>query len=90
MSEDRELKLENELEEQIDKWTKRLEEKLEGLEVKDKEENDEVEEFIENINAYYKDSKHFKEKEDLIRSFEALVWAWAILDTLEKMDKIES
>lgn len=77
---------EKELEKEIDKWSEKLEEKLKNFEV----EREEFKEFKKNIKAYYEDSKHFKEEGDFIRSFEALVWAWAILDTLEKMkDKLD-
>jgi len=36
--------------------------------------------FIENISAYLSDSKYFLEKGDLIRAFEAVVWAWAWME----------
>lgn len=38
------------------------------------------EHFMENISAYIKDSNHFLEKGDLIRAFEAVVWAWAWME----------
>ncbi len=38
------------------------------------------EEFLVNINAYMSDTNHFKEKEDFVRAFEAVVWAWAWLE----------
>ena len=38
------------------------------------------EEFLTNINAYMSDTNHFKEKEDFVRAFEAVVWAWAWLE----------
>ncbi len=37
--------------------------------------------FLANIRAYHLDSKHFLEKEDLVYSFEAIVWAWAWLES---------
>ena len=33
--------------------------------------------FVSNIKAYLSDSKHFLEKGDRVRAFEAVVWAWA-------------
>lgn len=36
--------------------------------------------FLENIAAYIKDSNYFLEKGDLIRAFEAVVWAWAWME----------
>ena len=38
------------------------------------------EEFAENIAAYINDSKHFIDKMDYVRSFEAIVWAWAWIE----------
>ncbi|MCK5474169.1 MAG: DUF357 domain-containing protein [Candidatus Aenigmarchaeota archaeon] len=38
------------------------------------------EEFLVNINAYMSDTNHFKEKEDFVRAFEAVVWVWAWLE----------
>jgi hypothetical protein len=36
--------------------------------------------FLENISAYICDSRHFLEQGDLIRAFEAVVWAWAWME----------
>ena len=38
------------------------------------------EQFIENISAYISDSRYFLEKGDLIRAFEAVIWAWAWME----------
>ncbi|MCK5234774.1 MAG: DUF357 domain-containing protein [Candidatus Aenigmarchaeota archaeon] len=38
------------------------------------------EEFLVNIKAYVSDTGHFLEKDDLVRAFEAIVWAWAWLE----------
>ncbi|OPY50110.1 MAG: hypothetical protein A4E48_02034 [Methanosaeta sp. PtaU1.Bin060] len=38
------------------------------------------EHFLENISAYLSDSNYFLEKGDLIRAFEAVVWAWAWME----------
>jgi hypothetical protein len=36
--------------------------------------------FLKNINAYIKDCKYFLGRGDLIRAFEAVIWAWAWLE----------
>ncbi len=42
-------------------------------------------EFLENITAYIHDCQYFLGKGDLIRAFEAIIWAWAWLEIgLEK------
>jgi hypothetical protein len=40
--------------------------------------NKKGEELLANINAYIKDSHHFLRNNDLIRAFEACIWAWAL------------
>jgi hypothetical protein len=43
------------------------------------------EHFLENVSAYISDSHYFLEKKDLIRAFEAVIWAWAWMEIgLEK------
>jgi uncharacterized protein len=36
--------------------------------------------FLENISAYISDCQFFLEKGDLIRAFEAIIWAWAWME----------
>jgi hypothetical protein len=68
--------VEEKLKEEITKWTNKIGAELENLEsygTKGKE-------MLNNITAYVQDSRHFREKGDLVRSFEAIVWAWAWLE----------
>ncbi len=39
--------------------------------------------LLKNLDAYISDTQHFLDKKDLIRAFEAVVYAWGILETLE-------
>ena len=73
------------LEEEIDKWTAKLEPALETAEAIDSN----GQELLDNAGAYLKDSKHFKEKGDLIRAFEALIWAWAYVEIGANLNLIE-
>lgn len=41
--------------------------------------------FLENINAYIADCKYFLEKNDFIRAFEAIVYAWGIYETCKEL-----
>ena len=75
------MDLEDNLKNEIDKWTTKIETEMKGVKVVE-EEN---ENFLTNINAYISDSKHFKEKGDLVRSFEAIVWAWSWLEILREL-----
>jgi hypothetical protein len=71
------MTLESELRAEIKKWTSRLDDILPKVEPAD----DHGDKMFENIEAYRKDSEHFLAKGDLVRSFECLIWAWAILET---------
>jgi hypothetical protein len=42
-------------------------------------------EMLTNMKAYISDSRHFLGKENYIKSFEAIVWAWAILEICEEL-----
>jgi len=35
---------------------------------------------MENISAYIRDCQYFLEKDDPIRAFEAVIWAWAWME----------
>ena len=70
---------------EINKWAKKIEKDTEGIKIKDKNK----EHFITNIQAYIKDSKHFLAKGDLIRSFEAIIWAWSWLEILKELGVLE-
>ncbi len=54
------------------KWLERAEELFSKISGEDS--------FMENISAYISDSKYFLEKGDLIRAFEAVIWAWAWME----------
>jgi hypothetical protein len=77
--------LEDSLVSEINKWSKKIEKETEGIKIKDKDK----EHFITNIQAYIKDSKHFLAKGDLVRSFEAIIWAWSWLEILKELRILE-
>jgi len=66
--------IEDSLRSETEKWLKKI--KKEKIELLDKNKKD----FEKNIRSYISDSEHFLEKKDLIRAFEAVVWAWAWLE----------
>ena len=70
------MKTDEQLRNEIEKWTKKIGEELENIEVY----GTKGKEFLINIKAYVSDSAHFLEKKDLVRSFEAIIWAWAWLE----------
>lgn len=70
------------LEKETRKWLERLEERV--------EKRDESVEQMENVTAYRDDTYHFLEEEDYIRAWEAVIYAWGILETLERLGKFKS
>jgi hypothetical protein len=45
--------------------------------------------MLENIRAYRSDCDHFEEAGDLVRAFEAIVWAWAWLEIGADMGDVD-
>jgi len=74
--------LASDLRAETEKWLVRADERLSGCR------GDES--FLSNIKAYISDSRYFLEKGDLIRAFEAVIWAWAWLEIGEELGRIES
>lgn len=69
------------LEQETKRWLDKLEERL--------EERDDSVEQMENVLAYRDDTYHFLEEEDFIRAWEAVIYAWGILETLERLGKFD-
>jgi len=61
--------------EEVLKWLNKLEPLVDTIEFTDRGKGQ-----FENMKAYISDSKYFLEKGDLVRSFEACIWAWAIYE----------
>lgn len=74
-------KTQKKLKEETEKWLEKLEDR-----VKDR---DSSVEQMENVEAYRKDTYHFLEEEDFIRAWESVIYAWGILETLERLDMFE-
>lgn len=73
--------LEKDLRAETEKWMSKADEAVRNAVF----DGDRGAKFMANVNAYISDSKHFLEKGDLIRAFEAVVWAWAWLEIGEEM-----
>ncbi len=68
------MTLKEDLQKEIDKWFPKV--KHEFKKIKSAQDRD----FLKNIQAYIQDTEYFLEKNDLIKAFEALIWAWAWLE----------
>ncbi len=70
------MSVEMQLIDETKKWTARIKERRKRIKLAKRDKKD----FMDNIDAYISDSAHFMKKGDLVRSFEAVVWAWAWLE----------
>ena len=71
------MKTEKILEKETLKWLERLEAKTKNIKLIDVK----GAWALENIKAYISDSKYFHKKGDLVRAFEAIVYAYGIYET---------
>lgn len=69
------------LEAETEKWLEKLNERLEN--------RDRNVEQMENVIAYRDDTTHFIEEDDYVRAWESVVYAWGILETLERLGKFD-
>lgn len=70
------------LKEETNKWLEKLDDELEDL--------DRSVDQMENVIAYRDDTKHFLKEEDFIRAWEAVIYAWGILETLQRLGKFKN
>lgn len=71
----------SELRGETEKWLARAEDRLSRCRGDER--------FLTNIKAYISDSRYFLERGDLIRAFEAVIWAWAWLEIGEELGMIK-
>ncbi|MEM5812563.1 MAG: DUF357 domain-containing protein [Candidatus Aenigmatarchaeota archaeon] len=72
---------------ETEKWLSKLERERSKMQIVS--ESKEVKQAVKNLDAYISDSRHFLGKGDFVRSFEAVVYAWGILETLERLGLLE-
>ena len=70
------MNLNEELKSETEKWLSRARKKREEIALVDTSK----ENMMKNVDAYISDAKHFLEKGDLIRAFEAVTWSWSIME----------
>jgi len=75
------------MKEEIEKMINRIEPLIDKIRIDDEK----GEEMLTNMKAYISDSKHFLKNGNMVKSFESIVWAWAILEICEELEvfKIE-
>jgi len=75
------------LKKETEKWLAKLEKERASLRIVSGMK--EVPKVVKNMDAYISDTRHFMKKEDFVRAFEAVVYAWGILETLERAGLVE-
>ena len=75
------------LRKETEKWLAKLEKERASLRIVS--DMKEVPKVVKNLDAYISDTRHFMGKGDLVRAFEAVIYAWGILETLEHAGLVE-
>jgi hypothetical protein len=81
--------IETKLEKETLKWLERIEKEMPKIKIKRTLSKEKIDSVLENVNAYISDCKHFLEKGDIINAFEAVVYAWGILETCQHLGIIK-
>jgi hypothetical protein len=74
-------KTQKKLKEETEKWLEKLEDRI--------EDRDSSVDQMENVEAYRDDTYHFLDEEDYIKAWESVIYAWGILETLERIGLFE-
>lgn len=75
------------LEKETQKWLSKLEKDRSSLKIIS--DSTKLRAVLKNLDAYISDTRHFLEKQDFVRAFEAIVYAYGILETCEHLGLIE-
>lgn len=74
----------DQLREETEKWEEKLHDRLQDVSATDED----GEELLENAQAYLSDAGHFREQDDWVRAFEAVIWGWSWLEIGERLGKL--
>ena len=83
------LPLDKALRNETDKWLVRLQTAYSDFSPTNKLPEKDLKPIRENIKAYIEDAKFFLEKNDLIRAFEAVIYAWGLLESCQHLGLIK-
>jgi hypothetical protein len=79
------MDLEETLREETGKWLTKLEDAYSGFRPTGKLPEKDLKPIRQNIDAYIKDARYFLEKNDMVRAFEAVVYAWGLLEACQHL-----
>ena len=77
------------LRQETEKWLARLEDAYSRFSPSGKLPEKDLKPIRDNIEAYMKDSRYFTEKGDLVRAFEAVVYAWGLLEACQHLGVVK-
>jgi hypothetical protein len=83
------MDLERALREETGIWLSRLEKAYSNFSPTGKLPEADLRPIRENIEAYIKDAHYFLEKHDLIKAFEAVVYAWGLLEACQHLGLVK-
>jgi len=75
------------LKKETEKWLAKLEKERSSMRIL--KDSRELKAVLKNLDAYIKDTRHFLEKGDFVRAFEAVIYAWGILETCEHLGLVK-
>ncbi len=70
---------------ETEKWLARLEDAYSSFASTGKLSDKELRPIQDNIEAYIKDARYFTKKGDPVRAFEAVVYAWGLLEACQHL-----
>ena len=79
------MTLEETLREETEKWLARLEKAYAAFTPTGRLPEKDIRPVRQNIEAYIRDSRYFLDKGDLVRAFEAVVYAWGLLEACQHL-----
>lgn len=79
------MDFEREIRKETEKWLKRIKKEIKKTKLIAKGRED----LTENVRAYVKDCEYFLKREDLIRAFESVIWAWSWIEILKELKIIK-
>ena len=76
---------EEELQKETRKWLGKAKKEFQAAAIKDGSKAD----LFRNARNYIRDCEYFIDKDDWVRAFEAVIYAYGILDTLKRIGAVE-
>jgi|GEM_PF-392683 len=80
---------ETELRRQTLRWLSKLEKEIKTVKSTDRLPKQQYKSLVTNMRAYVKDARHFMKKGDWVRAFEAVIYAWGIFETCQRVGIIK-